>query len=119
MAQGLVDAVDRISGVAKEALLPISNDGKSPETLRAELEDVLEDGPTIIFTDLPSGSCALTARVCCTGDQDGAVLFGVNLPILLDFVFHRDMSLEELVPRLLEKGRTGMSSLPQSSQPGP
>jgi len=118
MAQGLVDAVDRISGVAKEALLPISNDGKSPESISAELEDAFGHGPTIIFTDLPSGSCALAARVCCREEKDAAVLFGVNLPVLLDFVFHRDMSLDELVPRLLEKGRTGMSSLPQFSQPG-
>ena len=36
---------------------------------------------------------------------------GVNLPILLDFVFHRDMPLDELVPRLLEKGRSGIRPL--------
>ncbi len=45
-------------------------------------------------------------------DEHAAVVFGVNLPILLDFVFHRDLPLEELVPRLLEKGRESVQSVP-------
>jgi mannose/fructose-specific phosphotransferase system component IIA len=39
----------------------------------------------------------------------------VNLPILLDFVFHRDMPLDELVPRLVGKGRDGIRELPESA----
>jgi mannose/fructose-specific phosphotransferase system component IIA len=112
MAAGLVDAVARIAGIGEEPLVAVSNDGKSPEILSAELVAILDRGPTIIFADLPSGSCAITARICCRDRPNEAVIFGVNLPILLDFVFHRDMSLEELVPRLLEKGRGGISSIP-------
>ena len=116
MAKGLVDAVARISGVGEEALKAVSNDGKSPEVLHSEVDDLLGRGPVIIFTDLPSGSCALTARICCRGGVEEAVVFGVNLPILLDFVFHRDLPLEELVPRLLEKGRESIQSA--SNLPG-
>lgn len=116
LAMGLSDAVERIAGVGEEALLPVSNDGKSPEALRFELSELLGGGPVIIFTDLPSGSCAVTARVCCRGDGDEAVVSGVNLPILLDFVFHRDLPLEELVPRLLEKGRGSVLSSPDYSR---
>jgi hypothetical protein len=36
----------------------------------------------------------------------------VNLPILLDFVFHRDLPVKELVPRLIEKGRAGIRTIP-------
>ena len=50
MAQGLVDAVTRISGVTDDALVAVSNDGKSPDTLQAELETFLGKGPVIIFT---------------------------------------------------------------------
>jgi len=110
LAAGLVDAVTRISGVEEGVLVPLSNDGKSPDGLRSELEQVLEKGPTLVFTDLPSGSCALVARICCRDDPDTAVIFGVNLPVLLDFVFHRQLPLDELVPRLLEKGRGGLDS---------
>ena len=115
MAKGLSDAVARISGVGEEALLPVSNDGKSPETLRSELSELLGEGPVIIFTDLPSGSCAVTARICCRDEGEEAVVSGVNLPILLDFVFHRDLPLRELVPRLLEKGRGSVQSSPDFS----
>ena len=112
MAEGMVDAVTRISGVSGEDLKALSNNGMSPETLQAEVNEVLGKGPVIIFTDLPSGSCALTARLCCREEMEAAVVFGVNLPILLDFVFHRDLPLKELVPRLLEKGRGSVRSAP-------
>jgi len=117
MASGLVDAVRRISGVDGEALVPLTNDGKSPDTVRNELEELLGKAPTIVFTDLPSGSCAVSARFCCRDSGEEAVVFGVNLPVLLDFVFHRDLPLSELVPRLLEKGREGLSSAPEYSRP--
>lgn len=116
MAKGLLDAVARISGVGGEALLALSNDGKSPDVLRTELAGLLGNGPVIIFTDLPSGSCAVTARVCCPEEGEEAVVFGVNLAILLDFVFHRDLPLEELVPRLLKKGRESVRSFPDYSR---
>jgi mannose/fructose-specific phosphotransferase system component IIA len=37
------------------------------------------------------------------------VISGVNLPLLLDFVLHRDLPLPELGPRLVEKGRNAIS----------
>jgi mannose/fructose-specific phosphotransferase system component IIA len=113
MAQGMADAVRRISGAGEEALVPMSNDGKSPETLKADLHGLLAQGPAVVFTDLASGSCALTARVCCRRGIDQVVVFGANLPMLLDFVFHRHLPLPELVPRLLGKGRNSLQSIPE------
>jgi mannose PTS system EIIA component len=112
MAQGMVDAVTRISGVS-DALVAISNDGKGPEAMRAQLLEAVGNRCAIIFTDMASGSCATTAAISCK--EKGcrrAVVCGVNLPVLLDFVFHRSLPLEELVPRLLGKGRDGLRSFP-------
>ena len=50
----------------------------------------------------------MAAVSTCREYGDRAVVCGVNLPILLDFVFHRDMPLDELVERLLDKGRDGI-----------
>jgi PTS system mannose-specific IIB component len=113
MGRGMADAVQRISGLDQEALHPISNDGMSPQALQEELDRLLGDGPAVIFTDLPSGSCALAAQVCCRKRRDRFVVFGVNLPMLLDFVFNRHLPPQELVPRLLERGRKSLRSAPE------
>src|SRR5688572_18548708 len=107
MARGLVDAVRKIAG---EELTPISNEGRSIERLRDELEKAIGEGPTVVFTDLQAGSCALTA-LGSARSGNVLVLCGTNLPMLLDFVFHRDLPLEQLATRLVDQGRQGIKSL--------
>jgi mannose/fructose-specific phosphotransferase system component IIA len=110
MARGMVDAVRKISGLSEELLVPLSNDGRSPEKLRAELDELLEKGPTVVFTDLQAGSCALAA-VAASSRTEAVVICGTNLPMLLDFVFQKETSLEALAERLVAKGREGIRSL--------
>jgi len=112
MARGLVDAVTKISGAEDGAVVALSNEGKSPQTLQDELARLLDEGPAIVFTDLPSGSCAIAARMGCRDHPRHAVVTGVNLPILLDFVFNRHLPMNELVPRLLSKGVGSVKSSP-------
>ena len=111
MAQGIIDAVRRIAGDSADALTPLSNEGLGPTELRESLEDLSRSGPTVVFADLLSGSCGMAALATCRDDHRRAVVCGVNLPVLLDFVFHRDLPLEELVPRLVAKGREGIRAL--------
>ena len=110
MARGMVDAVRKIAGVPEEALMPLSNEGLSPGGLREALEGLLGDGPAVIFTDLQAGSCAMAAAAASRRGET-LVLCGANLPMLLDFVFHRDRPLGELKERLQEKGHQGIRSL--------
>ncbi|HSU14983.1 hypothetical protein [Longimicrobium sp.] len=110
LAQGLVSSVLAISGVEGDALVPLSNEGCGPEALQASVTGALGDeGPAIVFTDMGSGSCAFTARRIALERPGTGIVTGVNLPVLLDFVFHREMPLAELVERLVEKGRAGVS----------
>jgi mannose/fructose-specific phosphotransferase system component IIA len=109
LAAGLVDGVRQIAGAGDDAIGALSNEGCSPETLRERLNAALGDGPAIVFTDLGSGSCAFAARRIALERPETAVVTGVNLPILLDFVFHRDLALPQLVERLVEKGRAGVT----------
>lgn len=115
MAEGMVDAVRRIAGGGADALYPLSNEGTNPAELKALIDEAAGDGPALVFADLQSGSCGLAALSTCRDDGDRAVVCGVNLPILLDFVFHRDMALDELVERLLDKGRDGIRPFPQNA----
>lgn len=111
MAKGLIGAVRRISGAPEDALIGVSNEGRSPQDLREAITSVLDERPTVVFTDLGAGSCTLAARLSCAERRRVAVVTGVNLPMLLDFVFNRDLPLDELAGRLIEKGQSGVRLL--------
>jgi mannose/fructose-specific phosphotransferase system component IIA len=108
LGAGLAGAVRQIAGVEEEALQPLSNEGKGPEGILAAVNAAAGDAPVIVFTDLSSGSCAFAARKLGIARPNTGVICGVNLAVLLDFVFHRDLPLPELVQRLVEKGRGGI-----------
>ena len=105
MAHGLVTAVRHITGAEEGVLVPITNRECSPDELSGRITAALEGGPAIVFTDLQTGSCGFAARRLTRDRDDIAVIGGVNLPLLVDFVMHRDMEPAALVERLIEKGR--------------
>ena len=118
VAAALVRATERITGVSG-ALAAVSNEGLGAEQLRRELRDACGSAPTVVFADLAGGSCAM-AGLGLRGSESGvAVLTGVNLPMLVDFVFHRDLPLERIVERLAEKGRAGIRSAMCEGTPDP
>ena len=112
MPEGMVDAVRHITGCEQDAIVAITNRGMSPEALIQAVQSVLGDGPGIIFTDLPSGSCGVVARRLTHNTDAIVVISGVNLPVLLDFAMNRTLPLETLVARLLSKGRAAMGCAP-------
>jgi mannose/fructose-specific phosphotransferase system component IIA len=109
LALGLAAAVKQIAGVGEETLHTLSNEGHGPEGLMEAVRAAMGDGPTILFTDLASGSCAFAARRISLERPATGIVMGVNLAILLDFVFHRDLPLNLLVDRLVEKGKSGIN----------
>ena len=114
MAAGLVDAVRHIAGISGDFLLPLSNRGLGPDALAQQVRGLATDAPTIVFTDLQSGSCGFAARRCVQELPSVVVISGVNLPILLEFVMRRQLPLVELVPFLLAKGRSAINCSPVS-----
>jgi mannose PTS system EIIA component len=114
MPDGMLDALRHITGAEADAVVAVSNRGKSPELLATEVEQAAGQGPAIIFTDLPSGSCGFVARRLSHSVPGLVVISGINLPVLIDFVMNRSLPLEELVPRLLAKGRAAMGCAPAS-----
>lgn len=110
MARAMVDAVRRIAGDAADGLMALSNDDKSPKALEAELDRELGPGPAVIFVDLQSGSCAMAALSSCREESRRVVVCGVNLPMLLDFVFHTQLPLDEVVERVLDRGKAAITT---------
>ena len=109
---GMIDAVQRITGIS-DALVPVSNSGLAPDALARAILERLHEGPAILFTDLKSGSCGMAAHRLLRERGELSVVSGVNLPLLLEFVMHRDMALDELVARLVSKGRAAIGCSPE------
>jgi mannose/fructose-specific phosphotransferase system component IIA len=109
LGEGMAAAVRKITGVGEEALGAVSNDGRGPDALVEEIRERAGDAPLVLFTDLGAGSCAFAARKFSMQRAETGVVSGVNLPLLLDFVFHRHLPLAELVDRLINCGREGIT----------
>lgn len=114
VARALVEAVQRIAGSDDAVLVPLSNEGLGPDGIRDRLAELLSDGsPAVIFSDLREGSCGIAAQRLCVEHPAHVVITGVNLPMLLDFVMKRHLPLQELVVRLVERGRGAVQALPE------
>ncbi len=109
LARCLVETTESISGVSG-ALLPISNAGCSPDVLARRIREAVSPSPALVFVDLASGSCAHAARIVSAEGAGSPVVSGVSLPMLLDFVFHRDLDAAELAQRAVEKGHAGAAA---------
>jgi mannose/fructose-specific phosphotransferase system component IIA len=103
LAQALVAAVRAITGV-EGALTAVSNDGCDSGALTARITEAVADGPAVLFIDLPGGSCLTSAVRLAKTKHELSVVTGVNLAMLLDFVFHRDVSPGEAARRAAEAG---------------
>lgn len=103
LASAMVEAVQQISGMG-EVLSAISNDGCDREALRQRVGTALGADPTLVFVDLPTGSCLMAALQELQEEHAAKVVTGVNLSMLLDFVFHRDSPLEDAAARAVEMG---------------
>mgnify|MGYP005838797001 CR=1 FL=1 len=86
-AAGLVSAVVQITG-RDDVFAPLSNRGRSAQDVEAQLrEQVARHGVSVVFTDLPAGSCTMAARRLQREQPSLVVVTGVNLAALLDFHF--------------------------------
>lgn len=98
LASALVGAVERITG-RRDGLVPVSNEGCSRESLEARVADAVGDQPAVVFVDLPSGSCLQASAHYLQTHENVAVVAGVNLAMLVDFLYHRDASPREAAER--------------------
>jgi mannose/fructose-specific phosphotransferase system component IIA len=91
VARAFIVAVESITGVG-DAFVPVSNDGCDRDALKLKLSEAIADRQAVLFVDLPGGSCLTGAVTYAHGRPGLAVVTGVNLAMLLDFVFHRDLT---------------------------
>ncbi len=90
VAAALVDAVEQISGLTG-ALVPVTNTGCDRNSLEERIVAAVGDGPAVVFVDMASGSCLIATLRRLRERTDVRVVTGVNLAMLVDFVFHRSL----------------------------
>ena len=96
----------------------VSNEGKTPKAVCAEIESVIEslDGiPCMVFIDFVGGSCSFATLSVERTDGGLSILSGVNLPMILAFLNKRDkVSFEELPDTVLERSQESLQILDPS-----
>jgi mannose/fructose-specific phosphotransferase system component IIA len=98
LAGALVDAAEQISGMSG-ALVAVSNAGCDRQALEDRVIAAVDGQPSVVFVDLASGSCLVAVLKRLRSEQRVKVVTGVNLAMLVDFVFHRSLSPEDAADR--------------------
>ena len=103
LAAALVQAAEQISGLSG-ALVPVSNTGCDRETLEDRVLEAVDSRPAVVFVDLASGSCLFAVLKRLRTEPSVKVVTGVNLAMLVDFVFHRSLSPTEAATHAVTAG---------------
>lgn len=105
LPQGLVNAVDCISGRGADFLV-LSNYGLAGSDIEALLrERAAEHGINVFFTDLPGGSATIAVRRMMRADPSIVLVTGANLSTLLEFAFQTEAMPADAARNAAEKGR--------------
>jgi mannose/fructose-specific phosphotransferase system component IIA len=108
LAGALVTAAEEISGI-KGSLVAVSNAGCDRAQLEQRVHEAIGGRPAVLFVDLPSGSCLFAALRGFGDRKDVRVVTGVNLVMLLEFLFHRADPLDAAARRAAESGLRGIN----------
>ena len=107
-AQGMLSAVEQITGRA-DLFIGVTNSDLSARDVEQLIRDRLNSsGATVIFTDLPAGSCTMAARRIQRDQPALSVVTGVNLATLLDFAFNTEAGDASAVEHAADKGRASL-----------
>ena len=107
-AEGMLSAIEQITG-RSDLFIGVTNRDLSAHDVESLIRDRLaSSGASVIFTDLPAGSCTMAARRLQREQPGLAVVTGVNLSVLLDFAFHVDAGDAHAVQHAADKGRASL-----------
>jgi len=113
-AKAMVNTAEQIVGKQPDLEI-ISNKGVSCEVLSEKIAKIIhsnENQETVVFVDLPGGSCTISCYGLLKDNSELNIIVGVNLPMLIEFFMLRDKhSVNELVPILIDKGRDNIFKL--------
>jgi mannose/fructose-specific phosphotransferase system component IIA len=103
LAEAMVRAVESITGL-NGVLHAVSNTDCDRGKLEERIHQAIGGRPAVVFVDMPSGSCMFAALHRLKAEPDVRVVTGVNLAMLVDFVFHRGLTPEAAAQRAQTTG---------------
>ncbi len=113
-AQGMLSTAESIVG--KQSFVKVlSNIGLSCKQLDEKINKIIKQNKkykTLIFVDLPGGSCTISCFNVLKNNRELNIICGVNLPMLLEFFILRNKySVREIIPVLIKKGKENIYRL--------
>ena len=113
LAEGLLSALVKVAG-PQENLWPVSNEGLGREALFEALRTTIRERSvgreTFLFTDMGGGSCGQACRRLLAEGVVRGVVYGVNLPSLIEFVFLQGEPLDTMLAAIVSKSRSALGS---------
>ncbi len=103
LAKALVGAAESISGVTG-VLVPVSNSGCHRDELETRVAQAVDGRPSVVFVDLASGSCLFAVLKLLRALSGVKIVTGVNLAMLVDFVFHIALTPEAAAEHAIAAG---------------
>jgi mannose/fructose-specific phosphotransferase system component IIA len=103
VAKALVEAAEEITGL-RGVLVPVSNTGCDRGALEERVVAAVGQGPAVVFVDLAAGSCLLAVLRRLRDREDVRIVTGVNLAMLVDFLFHRTLPPAEAAAHAANSG---------------
>jgi mannose/fructose-specific phosphotransferase system component IIA len=103
LAPALVGAVEQITGLTGR-LIAVSNTDCDRDALEQRIAERVGGAPAVVFVDMPSGSCLFAALHRLRSEPNVRVVTGVNLAMLIDFVFHANEAPSEAAARAVATG---------------
>ncbi len=110
LSAALVGAVEQIAGQGS-GLTAVSNTDCDRDGLEDRIMTAVGGQPTVIFIDMPSGSCLFAVMRRLQSMPNVRVVTGVNLAMLLEFVFNRDGSPADAAAHLAQVGVRAIAAL--------
>jgi PTS system N-acetylgalactosamine-specific IIA component len=118
-AAGMLSAIEQITGRG-DVFVGLTNRDLSAAGVVAAMRDALTtSGASVVFTDLPAGSCTMAARRLQRERPELTLVVGTNLATLLDFVFGVEGDVVEAARHAVDKGKAALQVLSSPTTGGP
>ncbi|MGE7184352.1 PTS sugar transporter subunit IIA [Peribacillus sp. NPDC006672] len=115
---GMLESVQLIAGEIKQVeVIPFEEDVTILEQVVIKAIDNVETGAGVVcFTDLAGGTPFNVCSRIASGKDNIRVVAGTNLPMLLSGLFHRELSLDAFIDKILKDGKENIKEFEKKQQ---